>query len=190
MIKDKITPILKERFKGEILKSRNDGKERGFFLCLNKKLSASKTCIGNECNITLMRPKDACPGKVQGDFHTHPRLNYIKEELRKINAPLPSDSEIIDTQEKDIKEKGWTSQTPSHKDLLSGLTMSFFRLSKGTTCIGIDYDDSKIECWTPKNIPHDAYIRAYDELIKGGKDSGDVPKKWIRPLFEKEVIYL
>lgn len=190
MIKDKITPILKERFKEEMLKSRNDGKERGFFLCSNKKLSASKTCIGSECNVTLMRPKDACPGKVQGDFHTHPALNYIKEELRERNVRLPSDSKIIETLEKDIKVKGWTPQTPSHEDVLYGLNSSFFGDSKGTTCVGVDYDDTKVECWTPKNVPHDAYIRANDELTKGGKDFGDVPKKWIRHLFEKEVIYL
>ena len=41
-----------------------------------------------------------------------------------------------------------------------------------------------------KNEPHEAYIRANDELTKGGKDFEGVPKKWIRPLFEKEIIYL
>lgn len=190
MIKDKITTELKNRFKEEILKSREDGKERGFFLCSNRKLSASKSCVGDECSITLMRPKDACPGKVQGDFHTHPRLNNIKEELRKINILLPSDSKIISEQEKDIKEKGWTSQTPSYKDLLYGLNMSFFGLSKGTTCVGVDYDDKKVECWTPKNVPRNAYIRANDELTKGGKDFQGIPKKWLIHLFEKEIIYL
>lgn len=191
MIKEKITSEIKNRFREEIRKTKEIGKEHGFYLCIEKdgKLSASKTCVGNECNITLMRPKDACPKrKVQGDFHTHPRLNYIKEDLRKRNVPLPSDSNIIDVQEKDIKEKGWTSQTPSYKDLLYGINMRFFGYSKGTTCVGVDYDDSKVECWTPKNVPHKAYIRANDELTKCGKDC--IPKKWIRSLFEKEVINL
>lgn len=192
MIKDKITSEIKNRFREEIRKTREIGKEHGFYLCIEKdgKLSASKTCIGNECNITLMRPKDACPGKVQGDFHTHPRLNYIKEELINRNVSLLSDSKIIESQEKDIKEKGWTSQTPSYKDLLYGINMRFFGCSKGTTCVGVDYDDTKVECWTPKNVPHKAYIRANDELTKGGKDFEGIPKKWILPLFEKEVIYL
>jgi hypothetical protein len=190
MIRDKITEGLKSIFKEEISKSREDGKERGFFLCLNNELSASETCVGNKCGITLTRPRDACPGKVQGDFHTHPRLNYIKEELRKINIQVPPDSKIIDEQEKDIKEKGWTAQTPSYKDLLYGLNMRFFGDSKGTTCVGVDYNDTKVECWTPKNVPHNAYIRANDELTKGGKDFDSVPKKWIIPLFEKEIIYL
>ncbi len=192
MIKDKITSEIKNRFREEIRKTKDIGKELGFYLCIEKdgKLSASKTCIGNECNVTLMRPKDACPGKIQGDFHTHPRLNYIKEELRKRNVSLPSDSKIIDAQEKDIKEKGWTSQTPSYKDLLYGINMRFFGYSKGTICVGIDYDDKKVECWTPKNLSHNAYIRANDELTRGGKDFEGVPKKWIISLFDKEIIYL
>lgn len=190
MIKDKITPELKSRFKEEILKSREDGKERGFFLCSNKKLFASKTYVGNKCNVTLVRPKDACPGKVQGDFHTHTTLNYTKEELKERGVPLPSDSKIIDTLEKDIKVKGWTSQTPSYKDLLYGLNMRFFRDSKGTTCVGADYDDTKVECWTPKNVSQESYVRANDEITQQGKDFGGVPKKWIMSLFEKEVIYL
>jgi hypothetical protein len=153
-------------------------------------MSASKTCIGNECNITLMNPKDACPGKIQGDFHTHPRLNQIKEELIKRNVIPPSDSDIIETKEKEIKEKGWTSQTPSYGDLLYGLNLKFFGYTKGTTCVAVDHDDTKIECWTPTNVPHNAYIRANNELTKGEKDFDKVPKKWIIKLFDKEIINL
>lgn len=190
MIKDKITTDLKSRFKEEILNSRNDGIERAFFLCLNKKLHASKTCLGSRCNVTLNRPKDACPGKVQGDFHTHPALNFIKETLKERNVKIPPDTKIIDTIIGDLKSKGFTPQAPSHEDLLFGLNMQYFGDSNGTTCVGVDYDDTKVECWTPKHVPHEAYIKANDELVKKEKGLEDLPKKWIRSLYEKEIIYL
>ena len=191
MIADKITPELKQRFKEAILETRKDGIERGFNICLNKKLFAGKTCEGSKCGITLPKPKGECPDKVQGDFHTHPTLYFFKEELRDVYLPdnvLPPDNILIRSLDGDIKEKGLTPQTPSHGDILFGLNMKFFGMSKGTTCIGADYDDTKVECWTPKKVSHDEYIRANYELVKGGPETGEPPKKWARSLFEKEII--
>ncbi len=50
MIKDKITPEIRERFKEEIKLTRERCKERGFLLCLDVKggLYPSRSCEGTE----------------------------------------------------------------------------------------------------------------------------------------------
>ena len=75
MIKDKITPKLKERFKDAIKKTIHTGREQGFYICKDKegKLFADKGCEGEQCDLMIGRPQDSCQGEInQGDFHTHP----------------------------------------------------------------------------------------------------------------------
>ena len=62
MIKDKITQELRNRFLQEINKSRDTGKERGFYLCIedNDKLSAGNICIGYECGTMLQVAVISC----------------------------------------------------------------------------------------------------------------------------------
>ena len=75
MIKDKITPELKKRFLKEIKLSGESGKERGLFLCYDKKgeLFPSKTFEGIKGKISEKEWKEhsICPGNIQGNFHTH-----------------------------------------------------------------------------------------------------------------------
>ena len=79
MIKDKITPELKSRFKLAIDSTKKTGKEEGFRICKDKygKLYPGKTCRGEDCEVTI---PPICPRNttVQGGFHTHTymRLRY------------------------------------------------------------------------------------------------------------------
>lgn len=204
MIKDKITPEIRERFKEEIKLTRERGKERGFLLCLDVKrgLYPSISCEGTECSIRLSDiipgTKGSCVGEIQGNFHTHPVLSG--RDAR----DLPSQEEIkkrtINVVKKMHEEEGIkgisSPQTPSYGDVLRKLFENCQKRSKGTVCIGTDADDTKVECWTPKKMPKKEFKKicdkTEDELTEYYITSPKrlILKSWIIPLFDREIINL
>jgi len=200
MIKDKITPELKERFIQTIHKTIDTGSEQGFFICSDKqkKLYPSKSCEGDECKIMLEDKSTICSHSIQGDFHAHPYLANAKRKYRELGKQIPIDNILKQEVRKSLiekhEEKGISTISPvipSYKDTLNTILHKCFRNTDITTCAGSDLDKNKIECWTPKEVRHGQCTRAVFELRKViDKKKEFFPKKWIVPLFEKEQIIL
>lgn len=208
MIQDKIASELKERFKGAIKKTVDTGKEQGFYICKNKegKLFADKECEGEECGLTIGRPQNACQGNInQGDFHTHPyrslqpieRMILIKtygydRVKNDLNNVLKEEFKYMHEKEglKDV-----SINTPSYVDSLKALGFKCDGLTQGTVCIGTDIEKDKVECWTVKETDEGTKSRNCKKMEEEWKYAvtrgGDMPiKKWIVPLFDKEIIDL
>lgn len=201
MIKDKITPALKERFRQTIKKTIDTGKEQGFFICSDKKgiFYPSKSCEGDECKIVLEDKSTICPQRFQGDFHTHPYLANVKRKYRELGKQVPIDDilkqEIRESLIENYEERGIVGLSPiapSYKDALNAVLHKCFKGTETTTCIGSDSDENKIECWTPKDVIRSGQcIRATFELRKVVEKKKEIfPKKWLFPLFDKEQIIL
>lgn len=208
MIKDKISSELKERFKCTIKKTIDTGKEQGFYICKNKegKLFADKEREGEEYGLTIGRPQDVCQGEVnQGDFHTHPytsidtfeRMYFIKTYgYDRVKNDLKN---VIKEEFKELHEKEGLKDvsinTPSYIDTLKALGFKCDGLTQGTVCIGTDIEKDKVECWTVKET--DKYTKSRncnkmeEEWKYAVRRGGGIPvKKWIVPLFDKEIIDL
>lgn len=193
MIKDKITPELKSAFMESIDKTKTTNREHGFYMCLDKdgKLSPSKDkCEGTIGCLKAEIKSDTCPGKIQGFFHAHPQ-RLILETM--INRKL-SDEEIKDmvsNAKERFGKKGFSVQTPSHTDVLNSLINKCNGYMEGTMCTTSDLEADKLECWTPKKNATNfvtCSIAKFDDTFT--KKIGGVPKRWIRPLFDKEMIDL
>ena len=199
MIKNKITPGIKLRFLDAIDKTKQTGREHGFFLCLDHRgdISPSRTKSGEMHRLDLGSPIIACPGqKMRGDFHTHSYFTTTKN-MSKFVTPGMSDDDIrnlvrneFDKYKKDLGIKGLSINSPSEKDLLKTILHNCAGISK-TACVGSDMGDDKVECWTAKDTSPDACNTAYDMLFEGEKERTTVVyDKRIIPLFDKETIYL
>jgi len=190
-IKDKITPQLRNRFLQEIKKSRETGKERGFHICIedNGKLSAGDTCIGEECSMKFQHVSISCPGKkVQGDFHTHP---YLAEVRKAFNITFKASDKLIrSATETFLEERGMTPTIPSHADTRSAILGKCSKRTEGTTCIGSDLDIENVECWTIKQMDDGDCVRALMEHLSPDEEEQKLPKEWVKPLFETEMIRL
>lgn len=190
MIEYKISPGLKSRFKEEILKSRKDGKEHGFLICSDKKekLSATKSIVGD--NHLFLKPlKDQCNYKIQGDFHTHPHANGAKRFFEKqLRTKIPIEDVrkgLIDA----ARVKNVSLTAPSYGDILGTMILNYNNEILGTTCIGTDIDQDKIECWSTKDhIKKKDFDKAVEEINSPAINGN--PLKWVRPLFNKETINL
>ena len=193
MIKDKISPGLKDAFSENIEKTLETGKEHGFYICADKegKLTPSRVrCIGSQCSIVAERLPDMCPEKIQGFFHTHPQRSLLEKIIdRKLTK---EDMRILTEQGKKLaKEKGLTAQTPSHRDVLVFFISKCDNFSEGTVCIAGDMEPDKVGCWTPKKGAVNRLTCSYAKHDSKAKDKfGIGPKRWIKPLFDKEVINL
>ena len=195
MIKDRVTPQLRKRFFQEIEKTRYTGKEHGFHLCIekNEKLSAGNTCVGEECSIKFQSPELSCPGrKVQGEFHTHP---YLKDVRKQFNITFAGSEELIYAATKSfLEERGPIHTTPSHSDTIDTILGKCSKKLEGTVCIGSDLDQNRVECWTIKNIDKGDCARALVERLyqseEGEEEKSTKPHKWVRPLFDIEIIDL
>lgn len=190
MIKDKITPQLREKFLEEIKKSKETGKERGFYLCIEKdgKLSDGDVCNGDECHIRSKEPALSCPGrKVQGDFHTHP---YLAEARKQSNFTMSelSDEQLI-PEIISSSEEGFIPTMPSHQDVLLATVLKCAKKTDGTVCIGSDLDTDKVECWTINKVGNWDCIKALKEKLFS-TEKHDPPHEWIRPHFDIEMIDL
>ena len=195
MIKDKISPELKKKFKHTIKKTIDTGKEQGFLLCKDNKdngsLYASKSSIDGEGELNFAKIKSECPIKIQGDFHTHSYLPDIKSRLKegfpKENFP---EDKIRGITIQLYNRKNMSVTEPSHGDLLGVLVLKSKNKIVGTTCSTSDTEPDITECWTAKeNIDKKYYNRANIE-IEDPRLIRNSPHKWIRPLFNKEIIDL
>lgn len=201
MIKDKITPSLREKFRQTIKRTIDTGRGQGFFICSDKQgeLYPSKPCEGDEYKIILEGKSTICSHKIGGDFHTHPYLANTKRKYKDSGKQIPIDNILIQDITQSLtdkyKEKGITELSPiipSHKDALNALLHKCLTTTETTTCVGSDLEKDKIECWTPKEtINKGQCVRAIFELRgSAGQKKGFFPKKWIIPLFDKEQITL
>lgn len=191
-IKDKITSELKNRFLGEIRKTIETGKERGFLICIDEKekLSATRHCEGTECTVSLESLKHQCPFKIQGEFHTHPYATeartYVKEKFRRDVSSEEAKNIVLDM----AKKKNISLIEPSYRDFLGTMTRRYENETLGTTCIGTDVIPDKVECWSTKDkITEEDYDTALRELYSG-VDINKAPLEEIRLLFDKETIIL
>ena len=190
MIKDKITPQLKKAFSESIDKTKNTHREHGFYMCIADRLFPSEIKReGSMCRIETDMKTGICPDKIQGFFHAHPHKPLLEMMIgRKI-----SDIEIkkIRIKSKEFEKLGITIQTPSHRDVLTAFITKCEKRTEGTTCTGSDLETNKVECWTPKKNADNfitCNIAKIDDKIT--KEIGGVPKRWIRRLFDKEIINL
>ena len=195
MIKDKITPELKNRFIQEIRKTVSDGDEHGFLICKdnNGNLSPSIATNGSKYHINFTDIKSQCPFKIQGDFHTHASVedmrNFIKDKIpEEVNVP---ENTIRNMTIKLYNENGLSTTSPSHGDLLGVLVLKKKGKVSGTVCMSSDAEPYNVECWTTKEnvINDDHYERASVE-IKDDKLLRNPPHGWIKPLFSREIINL
>jgi hypothetical protein len=190
-ITDKITPQLRKRFSQEVKKTVETGKERGFHMCIedNGKLSAGGTCTGDECSLKFQNVDISCPGKkVQGDFHTHPYLVDVRKSFG--ITFKTSDKLIRSATEIFLERRGLSPTIPSHADLRSAVLGKCSKRTEGTTCIGSDLDYEKVECWTIRQMDDGDCVRALMEYISPENEEQKLPKDWIKPLFETEMIRL
>lgn len=211
MIKNKISPELRSRFTEDIKKSKESGKERGFFLCENKegKLIPAESREGTEVDIHLGDARTGCPSgtKTYGEFHTHTYLYTVKKELRKEgkigpNEELKIDKELKIRMSKNIKEaheritgvKGITINTPSYTDVLRALLGKSINVTNGTICTSTDVETNKVECWTIKDLGKDKLkklaIIGMKELDKVKPTGSQLMKKWLDDISDRETIEL
>lgn len=193
MIKDKIVTQLKNAFLESLEKTKKTNREYGFLMCIDKdgKLSASRSkCEGDLCSIRLGLIRDKCPEKVQGFFHTHPQ-KLLLEELFNEKMTDEDVKELVVRSREHFKKKGITVQGPSHQDALTTLLLKCEKELEGTVCTGSDLETDKVECWTTKRNAANFLTCNYakiDNFLTA--EMGINPKKWIKPLFDKEMINL
>lgn len=193
MIKDKITKDLKIAISDSIKKTKDLNIEHGFFICQNKdgKLIPSETrCIGDKCGIRPSISPRPCQGEIQGFFHVHPQKDLLLDLEKKIGRNA-TEEDIKHLKFTDIKGVESRVQMPSHVDILMTLIKKCDKFWHGTACIAGDIEPDKVECWTVKknaanfmNCLHARIDRSFDKNYNGS------PKKWIRPLFDTEIIDL
>lgn len=197
MIKNRITPEIKKAFLEELKKTRDSGKEQGFLICLDKnddknkngKLFVSKKrCTGEECGFVIENVSEYCPDKVQGAFHTHPYLI----DVERFYGHKPTDKETdraIKLYRKGFEKEGVNLTTPSHHDVVNTLMSQCIGESEGTVCTGNDLDLEKVECWTVR--AEKVKIRDCSHAKEENKERiAEQPRKWIKPLFDREIISL
>ena len=195
MIKNRITPEIKKAFLEEIKKTRDSGKEQGFLICLDKnehkngKLSVSKKrCTGDECGFVIENVHEYCPDDVQGAFHTHPYFINVERFYGRKPTEKETDS-AIKLYKKHFDRKGINLTTPSHHDLVDTLLSQCLGEAAGTVCTGNDLDLEKVECWTVKS--EKVKVKDCKQANQEHKERiTEEPRKWIKPLFTKELINL
>ena len=190
MIKDKISPQLKKAFSESIDKTKNTGREHGFFMCLNDKLFPSEVkCEGLMCGIVAEIKPETCPNKIQGFFHAHPHKPLLEMMIGRKLSNI--EIEQMRVKSKEFEKRGITIQTPSHRDALTAFITKCEKRTEGTACIGSDLETGKVECWTPKKNADNLIICNIAKIDdKVTKEIGGMPKRWIRQLFDKEIINL
>ncbi len=190
-IKDKITPQIRKKFSQAIRRTKETGKEHGFHICIenNGKLSPINMCVGDECSIKLHQMHMPCVDKkIQGDFHTHP---YFEDVKKYFNTTFKLSDQLKKAVIRQfVEEKGASVSMPSYSDALNAILGKCSKKTEGTTCIGTDLDDNRVECWTPKDISDDNCLRALVDRLEFSTSESTLPHEWIRPLFNVEMIDL
>ena len=142
-----------------------------------------------ECSMKFQHVSISCPGKkVQGDFHTHP---YLAEVRKSFGITFKASDELIrSATEIFLEKRGLTPTIPSHADARSAVLGKCSKRTEGTTCVGSDLDMDKVECWTINQMEDNDCLRALVEHISPDEEENKLPKEWIKPLFEIEMIRL
>lgn len=190
MIKDKITPDIKDKFIEALKRTENTGKEHAFIICKDEKgnLHPREICEGEECNVKMESPKACFPHKMQGNFHTHPDITIARRKLKDKIGIIPKELAISFVKEI-AKSEGIDVTTPSHGDLLNALVNKCLKRTEGTVCIGSEAIRDRVDCWTAKDsVTKDDCERA--KMLRLLGVIAEPPKPWIKPLFDKEIINL
>jgi hypothetical protein len=205
MMKEIITPKIKNRFLEEVRIAKANGRERGFFLCKDEKgnVIPARTCEEEQCDIAIEDPFSICPKGFKGDIHVKPYITATKKYYHKKGIIIPPEDKlkerVIQNLKKRHEEKGLPDLpvvSPSYTDTLNSVLLKCFKNIDSVTCIGSDIEENKLNCWTPiKEIRKGHCVRALYDQRKIFKEKNKkmiqmFPKKWIVPLFEKEVINL
>lgn len=192
MIKDKITPEIKDKFREVINLTIKTGREHAFIMCRDDKedLIPRTICEGREC-IVKMEPAESClPFRTQGNFHTHADTAVVRRIFKDVGARLPR--KIMTDYVKEVAEsEGVDVTTPSYGDLINTLLNKCSRRTEGTVCVGSDAIPDRVGCYTANNkIIKDDCNRATLLKLLTRTEETDLPKPWIKPLFDKEIINL
>lgn len=191
MIKDKITPQIKDKFRDAINLTIKTGKEHAFIICRDDKedLTPRAICEGSEC-VVLMEPPESClPFRAQGNFHTHADTAIARRVLD-VEGRLPR--KILTDYVKQVADsEGIDVTTPSHGDLINALINRCIRRTEGTVCVGSDAIPYRVDCYTANNkITKDDCDSAKMLKLFTRTEEAGIPRPWIKPLFDKETINL
>lgn len=192
MIRDKITPEIKDKFRDAINQTIKTGREHAFIMCRNDKgeLFPRDICRGEACIVTMESPKSCLPFRSQGNFHTHADVATARRIFKDAEGKLPR--ELMTSYVKEVADsEGVDITTPSHGDLINSLVNKCTKRTEGTVCIASDAVPDRVDCYTTNNkIIIDDCDRAVTlKLLTRTKDAG-LPRSWIKPLFDKEIINL
>lgn len=191
MIKDKITPEIKNKFIEAVKRTEEIGIEHAFIMCKDEKgnLHPRDICSGERCTIKMESPAKCFPHKAQGNFHTHADASTGRRIFKeKYGIILPKEL-VISFVKEVAQSKGIDVTTPSHEDLINALINKCIKRTEGTVCIGSDAVPDRVDCWTARNtITDDDCWRAKSLKLLGVAPG--TPKPWIKPLFDKEIIDL
>jgi hypothetical protein len=192
MIKDKITREIKDKFRDAISRTIKTGREHAFVICRDDKeeLFSRTICEGRECTVTMEPPKSCLPFSTQGNFHTHADIAVARRIFEDVEEKLPKKmivdyiKEVADSERIDIT-------TPSHGDLINSLVNKCLGMTEGTVCVASDAVPDRADCYTANSsiTKDDCNIAIFSRLTERIEESG-TPKPWIKPLFDKETIYL
>ncbi len=189
MIKEKITPQIKDRIRNALKKTIETGDEHAFIMCKDSKgnLYPRDICRGNECEVQ-MEPLTRCfPDIAQGNFHTHADTSFARESLGDIKNRIPREI-LVDIVKGIAKHEGIDVTTPSQGDLVNTLVNKCYDRSEGTVCVGSDSISDRIDCWTAKdNVTEDDCHRGTMLRVMGLVGAGP-PRDWVKKLFDKEII--
>ena len=185
-IKDKFSKEIIDLMKEFINNTKNTGIEHGFIMCSNNVITPSKErAIGIEHEVGLQY-KDACKEKIQGSFHTHSRVKYLKQSYQ--SSELKDLLTIEEFEELSVIKD---DPIPSIGDLSIAAVTKGLKMTDGTTCIGNDVGSDKISCWTAKDMMPKELIRTFVDVFKNrDKRMNDVPTKEMRRYFDIENIKL
>jgi hypothetical protein len=191
MIKDKITPEIKDKFKKSIDLTIKTGKEHAFIICRNDKeeFFPRPICEGRECIVTMEPPESCLPFRAQGNFHTHADV-AIARRLSKDKGNF-SRERLTDYVREVAYLESVDITTPSHGDLINALVNKCLRRTEGTVCVGSDAVSDRVDCYTTNNkiTKDDCHKAKMSKFFMRTEEAG-LPKPWIKPLFDKEIINL
>lgn len=192
MIKDKITPEIKDKFREAINLTIKTGREHAFIMCRDYKedIFSRPICEGRECIVTMEPPESCLPFRAQGNFHTHADVAVARRVFKDIDERLPR--KIMTDYIEDVAYHECVDiTTPSHGDLINALINKCLRRTEGTVCVGSDAVPDRTDCYTVNNkITKDDCYRAKMLKIFTRTEEAGLPKPWIKPLFDKETINL
>lgn len=192
MIKDKITPEIKDKFREAINMTIETGKEHAFIMCRDDKedLFPRSICEGRECAVFMEPPESCLPFRAQGNFHTHADVAIARRVFKDVEGRLPR--KILTDYIKQVADSGGIDvTTPSHGDLINALINKCIRRTEGTVCVGSDAVPDRVDCYTTNNkITKDDCDSAKILKLFTRTEEAGLPRPWIKPLFDKETINL